>query len=46
VQVTLDDGAPLIRYRLVDDPTWRDVSAGDRADTVIVVPPCSAAVVI
>ena len=39
-QVTLDDGTSLSHYRLVDDPTWRDVGAG------IVIPPCSAAVVI
>ncbi len=40
VQVALEDGAPLTRYRLVDDPTWRDAGAG------IAIPPCSAAVVV
>lgn len=39
-QVTLDSGASLTRYRLVDDPTWREAGAG------IVIPPCSAIVVI
>ena len=40
VDVRLDSGAPLSRYRLVDDPTWRPVSAG------VVIPPRSAAVVL
>ncbi len=40
VQVTLDDGGALQRYRLVDDPTWRPVAAG------VHIPPCSAAVVL
>jgi len=40
VQVTLDDGGTLQRYRLVDDPTWRPAAAG------VHIPPCSAAVVL
>ena len=40
VQVTLDSGQALGRYRLVDDPTWRSAADG------IVLPPCSAAVVV
>jgi len=40
VQVTLDDGGVLQRYRLVDDPTWRPAAAG------VHIPPCSAAVVL
>ena len=40
VQVRLDDGSALSRYRLVDDPQWRDVAGG------VVIPPASAAVVI
>ena len=39
-KVTLDDGASLSRYRLVDDPTWQNAGEG------VVIPPCSAAVVI
>jgi hypothetical protein len=38
VQVTLDGSGVLARYRLVDDPTWRPAVG-------IVIPPCSAAVV-
>lgn len=38
--VDLDDGARAYRYRLVDDPTWRDAATG------VVVPPRSAAVVV
>jgi hypothetical protein len=37
VQVTLDNGHPLDRYRLVEAPQWRPVNAG------ITIPPCSAA---
>jgi hypothetical protein len=40
VRVTLNNGAYLRRYRLVDDPQWQSVENG------IVIPPCSAAVVI
>ncbi|NLF30789.1 MAG: hypothetical protein GX591_07875 [Planctomycetes bacterium] len=40
VRVALDDGQPLDRYRLVDDPTWR--AAGDGVD----LPPASAAVIL
>ena len=40
VQVKLDDGNRLRRYRLVDDPEWRLTEGG------ITIPPCSAAVVI
>ncbi len=40
VQVTLDDGGKLGRYRLVDDPEWRAVANG------VNIPPCSAAVAI
>jgi hypothetical protein len=40
VQVALDDGGRLGRYRLVDDPTWRATKDG------ITIPPCSAVVVI
>jgi hypothetical protein len=38
--ISLDAGDPLKRYRLVDDPSWKPVSEG------IILPPCSAAVVI
>ena len=40
VQVALDNGQALGRYRLVDDPTWRSTADG------IVLPPMSAAVVV
>jgi hypothetical protein len=40
VQVALDSGQALGRYRLVDDPGWRLTANG------IVLPPCSAAVVV
>ncbi|MEI6150728.1 MAG: DUF6259 domain-containing protein, partial [bacterium] len=40
VRVKLDSGQALKRYRLVDDPTWRSTRKG------IVLPPCSAAVVV
>jgi len=40
VQVALDSGERLGRYRLVDDPVWHSTEDG------IVLPPCSAAVVI
>jgi hypothetical protein len=40
VQAALDNGQPLTRYRLVDDPTWRPTIQG------ITLPPRSAAVVI
>jgi hypothetical protein len=40
VRVTLDSGARLGRYRLVDDPTWQPTDNG------IILPPCSAAVVL
>jgi hypothetical protein len=36
----LDNGQPLTRYRLVDDPTWRPLAEG------IQLPPRSAAVVL
>jgi hypothetical protein len=38
VQVGLDDGQVLKRYRLVDSPEWQPAAAG------ISLPPCSAAV--
>jgi hypothetical protein len=38
VQVGLDDGQALNRYRLVDSPEWQPAAAG------ISLPPCSAAV--
>jgi hypothetical protein len=40
VQVVLDSGQALSRYRLVDDTTWRATTGG------IVLPPMSAAVVV
>jgi hypothetical protein len=40
VQVALDSGQALGRYRLVEDPTWRSTADG------LVLPPMSAAVVI
>ena len=40
VAVALDNGSELSRYRLVDDPAWRAVADG------IVLPPCSAAIVV
>jgi len=40
VRVALDDGAPLDRYRLVDEPTWRPAAEG------VDLPPASAAVVL
>ena len=40
VSAALDSGQSLTRYRLVDDPTWRDSSQG------ILIPPQSAAVVL
>jgi hypothetical protein len=40
VQVRLDSGQALSRYRLVDDPRWRSTADG------IALPPLSAAVVI
>ncbi|MFW6155009.1 MAG: DUF6259 domain-containing protein [Planctomycetota bacterium] len=40
IRVALDDGQPLDRYRLVDDPTWRPAGDG------IHLPPASAAVVL
>ncbi|MCZ7545486.1 MAG: hypothetical protein M5R40_19065 [Anaerolineae bacterium] len=40
VEIALDSGGPLARYRLVDDPEWRAVADG------VVLPPCSAAVVV
>ena len=40
VQVVLDNGQALGRYRLVDDPTWRSTAGG------ILLPPMSAAVVV
>jgi hypothetical protein len=40
VQVKLDSGEPLTRYRLVDNPAWQAAASG------ITLPPCSAAVVI
>jgi hypothetical protein len=40
VQVLLDDGAALNRYRLVEDPTWRSTASG------ITIPPQSAVVVL
>ncbi len=40
VRVSADDGSPLTRYRLVDDPAWKSTEDG------VVLPPCSAAVVI
>jgi len=40
VAVTMDDGTRLTRYRLVDDPRWTSTDEG------IVLPPCSAAVVV
>ncbi len=40
VQVMLDDGSRLGRYRLVDDPAWRPAKDG------VVLPPASAAVVV
>ena len=40
VYLTVADGKIPMRYRLVDDPTWRPTNNG------IVIPPCSAAVAI
>jgi hypothetical protein len=40
VQVILDSGQTLGRYRLVDDATWRSTAAG------IALPPMSAAVAV
>ena len=40
VRLSADDGSPLTRYRLVDDPVWKSTKDG------VVLPPCSAAVVI
>ncbi|MCU0522651.1 MAG: alpha-amylase family protein, partial [Anaerolineae bacterium] len=40
VEVAMDDGSRLTRYRLVDDPRWVATEQG------IVLPPCSAAVVV
>lgn len=40
VQVTLADGQPLRRYRLVDDPEWKPVQGG------ILIPPASAVVIL
>ena len=40
LEARIDSGQPLLRYRLVDDPTWKPVEQG------IFVPPCSAAVVL
>ncbi len=40
IQVALDDGQPLNRYRLVDDPQWKSTDGG------IDLPPASAAVII
>jgi hypothetical protein len=40
VQVKLDDGQTLYRYRFVDTPDWQSTAAG------IILPPCSAAVII
>jgi hypothetical protein len=40
VQAELENGKLLERYRLVDDPEWKDAGQG------IVIPACSAAVVI
>ncbi len=40
VQVRLDEGGSLSRYRFVDDATWRDAADG------ITIPPRSAAVVV
>jgi len=40
VRVTLEDGASLTRWRLVDDDRWRPVAEG------IVLPPASAAVAV
>jgi hypothetical protein len=39
VQVRLDNGQTLNRYRLVDSPEWQPAAAG------ISLPPCSAAVI-
>jgi hypothetical protein len=40
VQIALDNGQALGRYRLVDDPAWRSTAGG------IVLPAMSAAVVV
>jgi hypothetical protein len=40
VEVALDDGGNLARYRLVDDPEWRSTAGG------LTIPPRSAAVVL
>lgn len=40
VEIALDDGSRLGRYRLVDDPVWRPTENG------ITLPSCSAAAVI
>ena len=40
VQVRLDNGQPLARWRLVDDPTWHSTAGG------ITIPPYGAAIVI
>jgi hypothetical protein len=40
VTAQLDNGSPLARYRLIDDPTWKPAESG------VVIPAMSAAVVI
>ncbi len=40
VALSLDSGERVNRWRLVDDPQWKDVQEG------IVIPPCSAVVVV
>jgi hypothetical protein len=40
VKARLDSGQPLSKYRLVDDPTWREAGAE------ISIPPCSAVVIL
>lgn len=40
VHVSLDNHHPLNRYRLVDDPAWCSMDQG------ILIPPCSAAIII
>jgi hypothetical protein len=40
VQVTLDDGQALSRYRLVDSPEWQSAATG------IILPPCTAVIVV
>ncbi|MGC9468289.1 MAG: DUF6259 domain-containing protein [Anaerolineae bacterium] len=39
-RVSVNDGTPLTRYRLVDDPTWASLEDG------VVLPPQSAAVIV